>query len=741
MFHAAMSYLVLARKYRPQTFEQVIGQEHVTRTLQNAIERGRIHHAFLFCGGRGTGKTTTARILAKALSCVNAPTPQPCNVCPACVEITQGSSVDVQEIDAASQNRVEDIRDLREAIRYAPVRGKKKLYILDEVHMLSTSAFNALLKTLEEPPPHAVFVFATTDPHKLPQTILSRVQRYDFKLVPTSRLVEHLADVLGQEGLQFDRSALSLIAREGAGSVRDSLSLLDQVLASAQGPLTEAQAAAVLGVADRGLILGLGRAILGRNAGEAVSLVAHAYERGFDLVQLARTLLAHLRDLVIVSVVKDPLPLLDVTAGELDELHAQAALAKGRVELLFDRMVRVAEDTSRAALTRYVLEVGLVELCSVEPLQPVGELVERLELMEERLAGKAPPAGGRGGAPPPGPGSGRPAAGGGGYGEGAAPAPAGPPGGRQSGSAGPSMAAGPGMAAGAGMSSGPGTAGGASMAAGPGMSSGPGMAGGASMAAGPGMPVGAPALSRALPTETASTSAVPSVALRSEGPRGLAAEAAASAPSGALASAAILPARSPAVTVIEHTAPVLGAARLAPALAQSGPAAQAPSEPAPTARPVAPPTPAAATSTSAQPADGAPPISDSEFKQATDRISEDAKSLSFLSHARPLVFEHSRLVLGHTDFNLQWAQAKAAEIQSKYSAEFKRPVQIEHKLDTTDAGSRKSLVEDKEQALLEARARRRREAVEHPARGLVREVFGDVSFLEPTLEPEVNLHG
>ena len=177
------------------------------------------------------------------------------------------------------------------------------------------------------------------------------------------------------------------------------------------------------------------------------------------------------------------------------------------------------------------------------------------------------------------------------------------------------------------------------------------------------------------------------------------------------------------------------------ALAQSGPAAQAPSEPAPTARPVAPPTPAAATSTSAQPADGAPPISDSEFKQATDRISEDAKSLSFLSHARPLVFEHSRLVLGHTDFNLQWAQAKAAEIQSKYSAEFKRPVQIEHKLDTTDAGSRKSLVEDKEQALLEARARRRREAVEHPARGLVREVFGDVSFLEPTLEPEVNLHG
>ena len=773
MFHAAMSYLVLARKYRPQTFEQVIGQEHVTRTLQNAIERGRIHHAFLFCGGRGTGKTTTARILAKALSCENAPTPQPCNVCPACVEITQGTSVDVQEIDAASQNRVEDIRDLREAIRYAPVRGKKKLYILDEVHMLSTSAFNALLKTLEEPPPHAVFVFATTDPHKLPQTILSRVQRYDFKLVPTSRLVDHLADVLGQEGLQFDRSALSLIAREGAGSVRDSLSLLDQVLASAQGPLTEAQAAAVLGVADRGLILGLGRAILGRNAGEAVSLVAHAYERGFDLVQLARTLLAHLRDLVIVSVVKDPLPLLDVTAGELDELHAQAALAKGRVELLFDRMVRVAEETSRAALTRYVLEVGLVELCSVEPLQPVGELIERLELMEDRLAGKASPAGGRGGAPPAGPGSGRSSAGGGGYGEGTAPA--GPPGGRHTGSAGPSLAAGPGMpagpgtpagpviptgpgmSAGPGISAGPGMSAGPDMSAGPGLSAGPGMAAEPSMAAGPGISAGvslaagpnistgpgpadsSQALSYARPNGVTSAAASSASIQSVGGARGLAA--AAAAPSGALASAAALPARMPTATVIEHMAPVLAPALPPPQLAPSGPAAQAPPDPSPIAPPSASAAPTAGTSASAQPADGPPPITDSEFKQATDRISEDAKSLSFLSHARPLFFAHGRLILGHTDFNLQWAQAKAAEIQSKYSAEFKRPVQIEHKLDTTDAGSRKSLVQDKEHALLEARARRRREALEHPARGLVREVFGDVSFLEPTLEPEVNLHG
>ena len=384
-----MSYLVLARKYRPQTFADVIGQEHVTRTLQNAIRRGRIHHAFLFCGGRGTGKTTTARILAKALSCDKAPTPDPCNVCPACIEITNGTSVDVQEIDAASQNRVEDIRELRESIRYAPVRGKKKLYILDEVHMLSTSAFNALLKTLEEPPPHALFVFATTDPHKLPQTILSRVQRYDFKLVPTARLVEHLGSVLGQEGIVFEPAALQLVAREGQGSVRDSLSLLDQVLASTEGTLTEEQASRVLGVADRGLIVGLGRAITERDPATALQLIDSAYGRGFDLLQLAKTLLGHLRDLLVISVVKDPLPLLEATPSELEELKSQAERSRGRAEQLFHRMMRVADETSRAALPRYVLEVGVVELCSIEPMQPIGELVDRLESLEERLSGSS----------------------------------------------------------------------------------------------------------------------------------------------------------------------------------------------------------------------------------------------------------------------------------------------------------------------------------------------------------------
>src|SRR5215471_2205402 len=262
-----MSYLVLARKYRPQTFDEIVGQEHVTQTLTNAIATGRLHHAFLFTGARGVGKTTAARILAKCLSCKNAPTATPCNVCDACREITTGSSVDVQEIDAASNNSVDNVRELREAIRYAPVRGKKKVYILDEVHMLSGSAWNALLKTLEEPPPHALFVFATTDPHKLPATILSRVQRYDFKLVPARRVVEHVGAILDAEKIAHEKGALLLVARESGGSIRDSLSLLDQVIASSGGePITEARAAEILGVADRALLASLGRAVLGKDA-------------------------------------------------------------------------------------------------------------------------------------------------------------------------------------------------------------------------------------------------------------------------------------------------------------------------------------------------------------------------------------------------------------------------------------------------------------------------------------------
>jgi DNA polymerase-3 subunit gamma/tau len=398
-----MSYLVLARKYRPQTFDEIVGQEHVTQTLTNAIATGRLHHAFLFTGARGVGKTTAARILAKCLSCVNAPTATPCNVCDACKEITAGTSVDVQEIDAASNNGVDNIRELRDAIRYAPVRGKKKVYILDEVHMLSTGAWNALLKTLEEPPPHAVFVFATTDPHKLPATILSRVQRYDFKLVPQRRIVEHLARILDDEKIAYDKPALSLIGRESGGSVRDALSLLDQVIASSLSGLSELATAEVLGVADRTLLDKLGQAVLAKDAHAALSLIDAAFVRGQDLAQLAHAFLGQLRDLVVAAAVDDPSALIDCSASELEGLIKVAKSAPAGVpELLFERWAKVAEETSKSPVPRYVLEVGLIALTRVEPLEPIGTLLSKLEALESRVekgataspASGGPPSGG-----------------------------------------------------------------------------------------------------------------------------------------------------------------------------------------------------------------------------------------------------------------------------------------------------------------------------------------------------------
>jgi DNA polymerase-3 subunit gamma/tau len=397
-----MSYLVLARKYRPQTFEDIVGQEHVTRTLQNAIRQGRLHHAFLFTGARGVGKTTAARILAKALSCVNAPTPTPCNVCDACREITSGTSVDVQEIDAASNNGVDNIRELREGIRYAPVRGKKKVYILDEVHMLSGGAWNALLKTLEEPPPHALFIFATTDPHKLPATILSRVQRYDFKLVPTKRIVEHVGRILDEEKISYEPAALALLARESGGSVRDSLSLVDQIIAALDGEsLTESAAAGILGVADRALLAALGHAVLARDPSAALTLVDGAFTRGSDMTQLAQAFLGQLRDLLVAQVVADPSPLIEGAAGDLAALQAEAKAAPaGLLEHLFTRFAVRVDEIAKSPLPRAVLEVALVELCRLQPIEAVGPLIAKLEALETRI--------GRGGSP--GPSGGRPKA-------------------------------------------------------------------------------------------------------------------------------------------------------------------------------------------------------------------------------------------------------------------------------------------------------------------------------------------
>lgn len=380
------SYKAIARKWRPATFEEISGQGHVTRTLQNALKLGRIHHAFLFTGARGVGKTTAARTLARALNCVEGPTPTPCGECSSCSEIVIGNSADVIEIDGASNNSVDDVRELRDAVRYLPSRDRYRVYIIDEVHMLSIGAFNALLKTLEEPPDHVTFIFATTEPQKIPDTILSRVQRFDFKRIAMPVVVARLTQIVTAEGITVSDEGMRLIARAGEGSMRDSQSLLDQVIAFGGNTVDTQQVADILGLVDRGLLYGFLEGLVRSQPERCLDSIAEVYDYGHEISQFTTELLELLRNAALVAMSPSSRKHLDVAAEEVEQLEGLVqGIDAETLSRWFQVLLQVHDEVSRAPRPRLVLEMAVARLVAVRPLQPVDALLARLETLERGL--------------------------------------------------------------------------------------------------------------------------------------------------------------------------------------------------------------------------------------------------------------------------------------------------------------------------------------------------------------------
>src|SRR5213083_9997 len=386
-----LKYQVIARKFRPQVFEDVVGQKPIVQTLQNAIQMGRVGHAYLFCGPRGVGKTTTARILAKGLNCIEGPTITPCNRCPSCEEITLGKSIDVFEIDAASNTGVDNIRELRESAKYAAARSRYKIFIVDEVHMLSTSAFNALLKILEEPPPHVIFIMATTERHKLPATILSRCQQFIFRTIPAAEIHEHLRQIADREGIKIDDRALSYVVKAAEGSMRDAQSVLDQIISFSGQEIADEDVREVLGFIPSEILDQTLDALAARDSRTLLEIVGVIVDQGLNLQQFVRESIGKVRDLLISR-----LGLQEKISANADEKRELAARADKFSEQdlirFFDMLLRIENELRWTSQPRFHLEVGLVKLAKVGHVRDIEDVLREIRGSGEQSPQRSVPA-------------------------------------------------------------------------------------------------------------------------------------------------------------------------------------------------------------------------------------------------------------------------------------------------------------------------------------------------------------